>query len=212
MPWLDKVKAVLDAWYPGQRERQRDRRRSSTATRTRPASCRRRSRRRSADLPTQTPEQYPGVDENGIRTAVYSEGLQVGYRWFDAQGHRAAVPVRLRPLVHDVPLLGPDGRARRRRRARVSFTVTNTGNRAGAEVAQVYVGFPRARPASRRSQLKGFHKVALEPGQSKHGDDPARPRARSRTGIRPRRNGRSPRARTRSSSAALRATSHSLHP
>src|SRR4029079_1995814 len=48
----------------------------------------------------------------------------------------------------------------------VTFTVTNTGRRAAAEVAQLYVGFP-AVTGEPPKQLKGFQKVSLQPGQSK---------------------------------------------
>ena len=67
--------------------------------------------RRAEDAPTAPPERYPGVDGKG----AYSEGIFVGYRWYDKQNDRAAVPVRPRPVVHDVRLLGAERAAGRRR-------------------------------------------------------------------------------------------------
>ncbi len=50
----------------------------------------------------------------------------------------------------------------------VSFDVTNTGQRAGATVAQVYVGDPSAKVKRPAKELKGFEKVRLNPGETRH--------------------------------------------
>jgi beta-glucosidase len=50
----------------------------------------------------------------------------------------------------------------------VSFDVTNTGSRAGATVAQLYVGDPSAKVERPVKELKGYEKVRLEPGKSEH--------------------------------------------
>ena len=88
MPWLDQVAGVLEAWYPGRGGRQRRGGRAATATPTRPDGCRSRSRRASPTRPANTPAQYPGV--NGV--ATYSEGLDVGYRHYDASGIEPLFP------------------------------------------------------------------------------------------------------------------------
>jgi beta-glucosidase len=49
----------------------------------------------------------------------------------------------------------------------VSFDVTNTGTRTGAEVAQLYVGDPSARIRRPAKELKGFQKVRLAPGETR---------------------------------------------
>ncbi len=57
-----------------------------------------------ADVPASTPAQWPGVGG----TVQYSEGLLVGYRWYDAKGIDSALPLRVRAVVHDVLVLGPE--------------------------------------------------------------------------------------------------------
>ena len=106
MPWLSRVKGVLEAWYPGQED--------GTAiasllfgtadpsghlTVTFPTSL--------SQVPASTAAQWPGV--NG--TVQYSEGVDVGYRWYNAQKPDAAVPVRLRPVLHHLLLQQPAGRS-----------------------------------------------------------------------------------------------------
>ncbi|HEX6445687.1 MAG TPA: glycoside hydrolase family 3 C-terminal domain-containing protein [Streptosporangiales bacterium] len=166
MPWLDKVPAVLEAWYPGEEDGNivadllfGDANPSGKLSVTFP--------KKEGDFPANTPEQFPGV--NG--TARYSEGLEVGYRWNTAEhvepmfpfgfglsyttfafSHLTATPV-LAP--------GPGGRVQ------VGVDVTNTGDRAGAEVAQVYLSFPSA-AGEPPIQLKGFRKVSLQAGQTRH--------------------------------------------
>ena len=106
MPWLDDVKGVLEMWYPGQGTG-RPRPRCCSATSTRPASCRRPSR-----VPSRTsrphPEQYPGKDGK----AQYCEGLQVGYRWFDARGIEPLFPFGFGLSYTDVLVRQPARRAR----------------------------------------------------------------------------------------------------
>ena len=50
----------------------------------------------------------------------------------------------------------------------VSFDVANTGSRAGAEIAEVYVGEPHASIARPVKELKGFSRIFLQPGETKH--------------------------------------------
>ena len=91
----------------------------------------------------------------------YSEGLKVGYKWFDAE--------KKEPLFAFGYGLSYTTFAYSGLRASmdsVSFTVRNTGKRAGAEIAQVYAGLPAAanEPPKR---LVAWEKVPLEAGQSK---------------------------------------------
>jgi beta-glucosidase len=164
MPWRNRIEGLLEAWYPGQQDGNAiaallfgDVDPSAKLPETFPAS--------RQDLPTQTARQYPGVaDAAGVPQAVYSEGLLVGYRWYDAK--------RIAPLfpfgfglsyttfsLHGLRVAGAGGRGPI---AKVSFDVTNTGSRAGAEVAQLYVADPASAGEPPR-QLKGFAKVALRP-------------------------------------------------
>jgi beta-glucosidase len=163
MPWLNQVSSVIDAWYSGQSNG------TSLANVlfgkvnpsghlpvTFPTSL--------SEVPASTPAQFPGL--NG--TVQYSEGIDVGYRWYDTQHLTPLFPfgfglsytrfafsgLRVGPQsvdgVHDV---------------RVSATVTNVGSRAGADVAQLYLGDPGSTGEPPR-QLVGFQRVQLDPGQS----------------------------------------------
>ncbi|HUN34396.1 MAG TPA: glycoside hydrolase family 3 C-terminal domain-containing protein [Trebonia sp.] len=163
MPWLPQVAGVLDAWYPGQV--------SGTALAsvlfgrsdpsghlpvTFPVSL--------AQVPASTTAQFPG---NGTQVD-YSEGVDVGYRWYEAKGETPLFPFgyglsytsfQFSDLRVDQPVTtGTVGE-------RVTATVTNTGSRAGSEIAQLYVGDPSSTGEPPR-QLEGFDRVTLAPGRS----------------------------------------------
>jgi beta-glucosidase len=163
MPWLKSVAGVLDAWYPGQT--------SGTALAsvlfggtdpgghlpvTFPASL--------SQVPASTTEQFPGDGTD----VLYSEGIDVGYRWYDSRGTAPLFPFgyglsyttfRYSDLRIDrTSVTGTDS-------VRVSATVTNTGNKTGDDVAQLYLGDPAASGEPPR-QLEGFQRVSLAPGQS----------------------------------------------
>jgi beta-glucosidase len=162
LPWVDAAPAILQAWYPGEEDGNAlaallfgDVNPSGKLPVTFP--------RTETQTPAAQPERYPGV--NG--TATYSEGLQVGYRWYDAQGQEPLFPfgfglsytsfafsrLRVSPA--------PGGSAT------VEVDVTNTGQRTGAEVAQVYLTDPAA-TGEPPKQLKGFSKITLRPGERRH--------------------------------------------
>jgi beta-glucosidase len=94
----------------------------------------------------------------------YDEGVKVGYKWYDGE---------------DKPVLFPFGyglsyttyaysnlRVSSGNKPTVSFTLTNTGNREGAEIAEVYASLPAA-AAEPPKRLVGWSKVKLNPGESK---------------------------------------------
>ena len=98
----------------------------------------------------------------------YGEGVFVGYRYHDTFRKQVTYPFGYGLSyatfdVHDatVAKTGP-------RTAEVTVTVTNTSDVAGAETVQVYVAPPKAEVARPVHELKGFAKVALEPGESKN--------------------------------------------
>ncbi|MEV7038584.1 glycoside hydrolase family 3 C-terminal domain-containing protein [Amycolatopsis sp. NPDC051061] len=160
MPWASSVPAILQAWYPGQQDGAAvagvlfgDVNPSAKLPITFPAA--------DADTPANTPAQFPGV--GGV--ATYSEGLQVGYRWFDAQGRAPLFPFGHGLSYTTFAFSGLSVR-NTRDGATATFTVRNTGKRAGAEVAQLYLGFPAAAGEPPR-QLKGFSRVELAPGQAR---------------------------------------------
>jgi beta-glucosidase len=158
MPWAGKVAGVVQAWYPGEEDGNAaadvllgDADPSGRLPITFPKSL--------ADTPANTPEQYPGVD--GV--ATYSEGLRVGYRHYDAKN--------IEPLFPFGHGLSYTTFAYRHLTVRghgadvtVGADITNTGHRTGSEVPQLYVGAPGEPPA----QLKGFTKIRLRPGQTRH--------------------------------------------
>ncbi|MET9085919.1 glycoside hydrolase family 3 C-terminal domain-containing protein [Streptomyces sp. NPDC004237] len=163
MPWLSKVKAVLDMYYPGENGAEAtagllygDVNPSGKLTQTFPAS-------ESATPVAGDPLRYPGVGDQ----ENYSEGVYVGYRWYDKE--RAAP---LFPFGYGLSYTSFAYRDLAVRQSHgaltVSFALKNTGTRTGAEVAQVYVG---ASPATTAPQavraLGGYQKVRLRPGESK---------------------------------------------
>ncbi|MFJ3404492.1 glycoside hydrolase family 3 C-terminal domain-containing protein [Promicromonospora sp. NPDC090134] len=109
----------------------------------------------------------------------YGEGLLVGYRWYDARQADVAYPfghgLSYTTFAYDgvaAEVLRPDATAADDDAAhgaavRVRVTVTNTGDRPGAEVVQVYVGDPAAQVQRPERELKAFGKVDLAPGESR---------------------------------------------
>ena len=165
MPWLDKVKSVFEAWYPGQQSGNAiaallfgDVNPSGKLPVTFPKSL--------DQVPASTVAQWPGV--NG--KVQYSEGLLVGYRWYDAKNLTPLFPFGygLSYTSFRFSKLHVDGQTLRENgRIQVRVDVTNTGSREGAEVAQLYLSDP-ASTGEPANQLKGFQKVHLKPGQTKH--------------------------------------------
>jgi beta-glucosidase len=165
--WLGQVPAVLLSWYSGMeggnaiaRVLFGDVNPSGKLPATFP--------KRLADSPAHTggAKSFPG--ENG--TTVYSEGVFVGYRWFDTKnieplfafGHGLSYTTFKYANLKVVR--GGDASSPS---ATVEFEITNTGRRAGAEVAQIYVQDVKASVARPMMELKGFQKVALQPGETK---------------------------------------------
>jgi beta-glucosidase len=161
MPWLSSVAGVLEAWYPGQQD--------GTAIAsllfgttdpsghlpvTFPQSL--------SQVPAAAPAQWPGVGG----TVQYSEGINVGYRWYDSHGLTPLFPFGY-GLSYTTFSFGnlKIGSLTAGGAATVSATVTNTGTRTGADVAQLYVTDPAASGQPPR-QLEGFARVNLAPGAS----------------------------------------------
>jgi beta-glucosidase len=161
MPWADSVRGIIEAWYPGQQYGTAlaqllwgDVNPSGKLPVTFPKSL--------ADVPAHTTAQWPGTNN----TVQYSEGLDVGYRWYDQQNIAPQFPfgfgLSYTTFGYANLAVGtPDASGN----VPVSFDVTNTGTRAGAEVAQVYVGQP-ATAGEPPKNLRGFAKVSLTPGQT----------------------------------------------
>jgi len=165
MPWLDSVHALLETWYPGEQDGNALAdvlfgavNPSARLPVTFPTS--------SSDTPMQSRAQYPGTTKGGFTTYAYSEGLKVGYRWYDETGTAPLFPFGygLSYTSFDysgLTVAAPDAAGN----VQVDFTVTNTGSRAGDDVPQVYVGYP-AEAGEPPHQLRGFTRVSLAPGAS----------------------------------------------
>jgi beta-glucosidase len=176
MPWINQVASVLDAWYPGES--------NGTALAavlfggvdpgghlpvTFPVGL--------SQVPASTPAEFPGV--NG--RVLYSEGIDVGYRYYDANNETPLFPFgyglsythfsysNLTVTPERVQNGSSNPAATRNGQSgpqvTVSATVTNTGRVAGSDVAQLYLGDPASAGEPPR-QLRGFGNVTLRPGQS----------------------------------------------
>jgi beta-glucosidase len=169
--WVDRVPALLEAWYPGQE--------GGTAlaevlfggvnpSGRLPVTF----ERRWEDNPVHD-SYYP---EAGTNRVVYKEGVFVGYRGYEHNGTKPLFPfgsglsyttfqysnLSVKPFAGAAAngdSAGP--------RYEVSFEVKNTGTREGADVAQVYVGETQAKVPRPAKELKGFVKVSLRPRETK---------------------------------------------
>ncbi|NCC49784.1 MAG: beta-glucosidase [Spartobacteria bacterium] len=156
--WIDRVPAVLAAWYGGQGGGRAvadilmgDTNPSGKLTATFP--------KRLADNPSFA--NYPGDDK-----ARYAEGLWVGYRHYD---HHDIEP--LFPFGHGLSYTRFTYRDIQVQKVgesevQVSCRITNTGDRAGREVVQLYVRDEEASRERPVKELKGFTKIELAPGAS----------------------------------------------
>ncbi len=101
---------------------------------------------------------YPAKERN----SEYREGIFVGYRYFDTVGMKVRYPfgygLSYTTFAYSDLKVAADG---------VTFTLENTGTRAGAEIAQLYVGMKDSKVFRAKRELKGFAKVCLEPGEKK---------------------------------------------
>ena len=164
MPWLDSVRGVLEAWYPGQEDGNAiaavlfgDVNPAGKLPVTFPASL--------SQVPASSTAQWPGTGGQ-VR---YSEGLKVGYRWYDAR-HSAPLFAFGSGLSYTTFRFGGLRVVADPRHPQAPVTVraeiTNTGSRTGTDVVQAYVGDPAATGEPPR-QLKGFEKVTLAPGRTR---------------------------------------------
>src|SRR6202035_4372388 len=115
-----------------------------------------------SQVPAQTTAQWPGT-ATGV---TYSEGVDIGYRWYQSANITPLFPFGYGLSYTSfsfsnlsVGAFNSDGNAT------VTAKITNTGSKAGADVAQMYVGDPAA-SQDPPEQLKGFQRVTLNPGQA----------------------------------------------
>jgi beta-glucosidase len=164
--WIDQAPALLQSWYPGQEAG------NALADilfgEVSPSGKLPVTFDRSLDESAVAHSYY--ADPPQSKKVKYSEGVFVGYRHYDKAGSKPAFPfgyglsyttfkygnLSVSPQSSD--LAGP---------VNVSFEVTNTGSREGAEVAEVYVADTHARVPRPVKELKGFSKVLLKPGETR---------------------------------------------
>jgi beta-glucosidase len=183
MPWIDKVAGVVEAWYPGIRGSEAianllfgEVNPSGKLPLTFPKS--------EADLPHPIHVGPPKPDvEHPIPKLVgapgligmamgigpffdvnYDEGLKVGYKWYDAEKKPVLFPFGYGLSYTTFTYSGL--KITSGERATVSFTVKNTGKRAGTEIAQVYASLPQS-AGEPPNRLVGWTRVDLAPGESK---------------------------------------------
>lgn len=178
MPWAGQVSAILEAWFAGSKGSDAvanvlfgDVNPSAKLPVTFPRS--------EADLPHPTivkpPKQsIPNFMQSEVWKQIaaglppfqvtYDEGVKVGYKWYDAENKAVLFPFGygLSYTTYSYSNL----RVAAGKNPRVTFTVTNIGKRAGAEVAEVYASLPAA-AAEPPKRLVGWSKVPLKPGESK---------------------------------------------
>jgi beta-glucosidase len=164
--WIDRVPALFESWYSGQE--------GGTAlaqllfgdfnpSGRLPISF----ERRWEDNPVHD-TYYP---QNGEKKVRYSEGVFLGYRHFDKPGTKPLFPFgyglsysnfEYKNLTVSPAQVSGD------QLATVAFDISNVGSRAGADVAELYVGDRHAPVPRPLKELKGFTKVDLKPGETRH--------------------------------------------
>ena len=178
MLWVDKVGAILEAWFAGSSGSDAvanvvfgDVNPSGKLPLTFPQS--------EADLPHPTivqppPESIPNYMRRDIWEQLatglapfqvtYDEGVKVGYKWYDAEKKPVLFPfgygLSYTTYAYSNLKVTPE------KNPRVTFTVKNTGSRDGAEVAEIYASLPAA-ASEPPKRLVGFSKVWLKAGESK---------------------------------------------
>ena len=165
MPWLANVSAVLEAWFPGQRGGPAIANILFGAVESVGQAAHHLSRQRKPIAP---PRDRAATGRSTPFPVSYFEGFNVGYKWYDSQGitplfnfgfglSYTGFSFTNAALVNNLSGSNPN--------FQVTFDLTNTGPVAGAEVAQVYLGFPASTGEPPR-RLVGWQKVLLASGGS----------------------------------------------
>ncbi len=175
MPWVDQVPGIMEAWYPGIAGGQ------SIAnllfgTVNPSGKLPITFAKSDADLPHNRifgltaktgngglPEHWVAEEKKVSFPADYTEGVRFGYKWFDSEHKEPlfAFGHGLSYTTYEYSGLTADASSRS-----ATFTVKNTGQRAGSEVAQLYIQLPTASGENFR-RLVAWQRVSLSPGESK---------------------------------------------
>lgn len=142
-PWRDQVRGLVEAWYPGEQG-------GTAIARTLFGDADPSGRlpatfpQQEGDIPTAgDPAKYPGLGEQ----VFYKEGIDVGYRWYDANNLVPAFPFGFGLSYTSFAYRGLQvAPADANGTQAVSFTIANTGRRTGTEVPQLYLEPPPGSP------------------------------------------------------------------
>lgn len=160
--WIDHVPALLEAWFPGQA--------GGTALAQilfgdfNPAGRLPISMERRWEDNAVHDSYYPKA---GSKKVEYSEGVFVGYRHFDKSTTKPLFPFGYGLSYTSFAYKNLAVSSPSADQVSVTFDITNTGARAGADVAEVFVGDRHAPVTRPVKELKGFTKVSLSPGETK---------------------------------------------
>jgi beta-glucosidase len=179
MPWIDKVAGVVEAWYAGSSGHKAlanvlvgEVNPSGKLPLSFPKSEADLPHPDAAKIPTESQVRAGDVADDGAATqnasahtgysVHYDEGPEVGYKWYEAQNKKPLFPFGfgLSYTSYVYSGLSVDSTARTAR-----FTVQNTGERAGTEIAQVYGRLPKGSDESFK-RLVGWKRITLAPGES----------------------------------------------
>lgn len=174
MPWTDKVASILQAWYLGNETGNTlaailtgDANPSGKLPYTYYASLDQCGAHKLGEYPG-----HPGVDQlgNKVMDMPYNEGIYVGYRFIDKNKLKPTFPFghglsyttfKYGKATTDTDKMTSDGKIT------VKIPVTNTGDRKGAEVVQLYISDSKSSLPRPVKELKGFEKIVLDPQETK---------------------------------------------
>jgi beta-glucosidase len=155
MPWLGRVGAIVEAYLGGQA--------GGSALAEVLLGHAEPGGRLAETFPYALADNPVHTWPNGPSTVEYRESLFVGYRFYDSAAVAVAFPFG-HGLSYTTFRWSPVGVHVAGDTATVALTITNTGDRAGTEVVQVYVHDPKSTVYRAAQELKGFTVVRLEPG------------------------------------------------
>lgn len=178
MPWLDQVAGVLEMWLPGDtigsaaaKLLYGDHEPAGRLPVTFPGT--------ETQGPARMPKQYPGTlhpETGALDDTHFDEDLLIGYRFWDARNQEPLFPFGYGLSYTQVQMSGLDVNKMADGGANVRVALRNVGKRDGAEVVQVYVGFPTSAGAPPK-QLKAISKVHLKAGEARTVEVPLDSRA-----------------------------------
>jgi beta-glucosidase len=161
MPWLDEVPAVLEAFYPGQE--------GGHALANILTGAVNPSGKLTVTFPKRLEDSPSFINFPGTKEVFYGEGIFVGYRYYDKKDIEPLFPFGfgLSYTTFEYSGFQVSKSVKLGESVRISLKVKNTGKVAGKEVVQIYVADRQSSLVRPPKELKGFKKVALEPGESK---------------------------------------------